>query len=83
MTIIDSQFYIIDSLSLFHCHEMLTWWLPGCNGWNPFLSSNFGSACAYVIHMFSIIIVCCCFHWVGGEVVGSSFYGVCFVSFLI
>ena len=27
MTIIDSQFYIIDSLSL---DEMLTWWLPGC-----------------------------------------------------
>ena len=32
MTIIDSQFYIIDSLSLmFHWNKMLTWWLPGCN----------------------------------------------------
>ena len=34
MTIIDSQFYIINSLSLevslFHWNEMLTWWLPGC-----------------------------------------------------
>ena len=28
MTIIDSQFFIIDSL--FHWFEMLTWWLPGC-----------------------------------------------------
>ena len=27
MSIIDSQFYIIDSLSL---DEMLTWWLHGC-----------------------------------------------------
>ena len=27
MTIIDSQFYIIDSL---HWNEMLNWWLPGC-----------------------------------------------------
>ena len=28
MTIIDSQFYIIDSfnLEMFHCNEMLTWW---------------------------------------------------------
>ena len=26
-TIIDSQFYIIDSLSL---DEILIWWLPGC-----------------------------------------------------
>ena len=32
MAIIDSQFYIIDSLSeLFHLNEMLNWWLPGCN----------------------------------------------------
>ena len=32
MTIIDSQFYIIDSLSeMFHWNEMLSWWLPGCN----------------------------------------------------
>ena len=31
MTIIDSQFYIIDSLSeMFHWNEMLNWWLPGC-----------------------------------------------------
>ena len=31
MTIIDSQFYIIDKLSLdVHWNEMLTWWLPGC-----------------------------------------------------
>ena len=32
MTIIDSHFYIITSLSeLFHWNEMLNWWLPGCN----------------------------------------------------
>ena len=36
MTIKDSQFYIIDSLSLdvslemFHWNELLNWWLPGC-----------------------------------------------------
>ena len=31
MIIIDSQFYIIDSLSLdVLLNEMLTWWLPGC-----------------------------------------------------
>ena len=33
MTIIDSQFYIIDSLSLvliFQLNEMLDLWLPGC-----------------------------------------------------
>ena len=31
MTITDSQFYIIDSLSLdVHWNEMLTWWLRGC-----------------------------------------------------
>ena len=31
MTIIDSQFYIIGSLSLDVSSEMLTWWLPGCS----------------------------------------------------
>ena len=31
VTIIDSQFYIIDSLSLdVSLEKMLTWWLPGC-----------------------------------------------------
>ena len=30
MTIIDSQFYIIDSLALEN--EMLTWWLPVVSG---------------------------------------------------
>ena len=32
ITILDSQFYISDSLSLdvFHWNEMLTWWLPYC-----------------------------------------------------
>ena len=31
MTIVDSQFYNIDSLSLdVHSNEMLTWWMPGC-----------------------------------------------------
>ena len=29
MTIKDSQFYIIDSLSL-DVSETITWWLPGC-----------------------------------------------------
>ena len=30
MTIIDRQFYIIDSLSeMFLWNEMLNWWLPG------------------------------------------------------
>ena len=28
-----------------------------------------------------LFIVCCCSHWVGGEVVGSSFYGVFLCSF--
>ena len=32
MTIKESQFYIMDSLSeLFHWNEILNWWLPGCN----------------------------------------------------
>ena len=32
MTIIDNQFYIIDSLSFdVSWNEMLTWWLPGYN----------------------------------------------------
>ena len=32
ITIIDSQFYIIDNLSSdVSWNEMLTWWLPGCN----------------------------------------------------
>ena len=31
ITIIDSHFYIIDSLSLdVSLEKMLTWWLPGC-----------------------------------------------------
>ena len=39
MTIIDSQVYIIDSLSeIFHLKEMLHWWLSGCiNGYKEFL----------------------------------------------
>ena len=31
MTIIERQFYIIDSLSLFQWNEMLIRWLPECN----------------------------------------------------
>ena len=38
MTIIDRQFYIIDSLSeMFHWNEMLNWWLPGCK-WTSVLN---------------------------------------------
>ena len=38
MTIIDSQFYITDSLSeMFHWNEMLNWWLPGCKSENLYL----------------------------------------------
>ena len=43
MTIIDSQFYIIDILSeMFHWNEMLHWWLPGCiNGYKEFFEGWF------------------------------------------
>ena len=47
MTIIDNQFYIIDScfLKMFHWNEMLTWWLPGCKSYKEMFYEKVIESC--------------------------------------
>ena len=56
ITIIESQFYIIDSLSeIFHWNEMLNWWLPGCN--DVQMRETYKYETCVILHQIGIFVV--------------------------